>query len=145
LQASVERRLRDGALCLAALDGRTVAGFNLVSFGRTRIDLIEAERSFRKHAWSEQITVNPDYRGRGIASELRYRIFAELKARGIAKFYGGALALNEPSLKLARKVGFREIAEVRYRRVLYFRARSWKRLEPSHRNSDEKLHRAAAG
>jgi RimJ/RimL family protein N-acetyltransferase len=107
-----------------------VAGFNLVSFGRARIDLIGAERSFRRDAWSEQITVNPDYRGRGVASELRFRVFGELKARGIAHFYGGALALNEGSLKLARKVGFREIAEVRYRKVLTLSTRSWKRLKP---------------
>jgi RimJ/RimL family protein N-acetyltransferase len=130
LQGSIERRLRGGAICLAAAEGGKVAGFNLVSFGRVRVPLIGVERSFgRNSAWSEQITVNPEFRGRGIASELRYRIFTELKSRGVERFYGGALALNTASLKLARKVGFREIVEVRYRKALGLRSRRYARLK----------------
>ena len=121
LQETLCRRLGQGALCLVARDGGNVAGFNLVSFGRVWIPLLETEWSFGPHqAWSEQITVHPQYRGYGIASELRYRVFDALKSRRVRLFYGGALPFNIASLKLARRVGFQEILDVHYRRVLGF-------------------------
>ncbi len=130
LEGSIERRLQQGAICLAALENHKVAGFNLVSFGRVWVRLLAIEWSFgHEKAWSEQITVSPDYRGRSIASELRYRIFAELKRRGIARFYGGALAHNKASLKLARKVGFQEIVDVHCRKVLNSRTRRYVRVK----------------
>jgi GNAT superfamily N-acetyltransferase len=131
LQGSIVRRLQEGAVCLAALEDGRVAGFNLVSFGRVWVPLICAFLSFRgRSAWSDQITVDPAYRGRGVAPELRYRMFSELKARGIELFYGGTLKLNSASRKLARKVGFREIVEVRYRKVLMFESRRYTRVKP---------------
>ncbi|MEW6749458.1 MAG: GNAT family N-acetyltransferase [Candidatus Latescibacterota bacterium] len=120
LQDTVERRLQQGALCLAALERGTLAGFNLVSFGQVHIPLLRCTRRFRPdQAWSEQISVDPRYRGQGTATQLRYRVFAELQRRGVRFFYGGTLAYNAASLALARKVGFRQIAEVRYRRLLH--------------------------
>ena len=131
LQDSIDQRLAAGALCLVALDGRTVAGFNLVSFGRVSVPLIDSCWTFGPHcAWSEQITVNPDYRGRGIATELRHRIIVELKSRDVRRFYGGALAFNTASLNLTRKVGFREIVEVRFRKLLGHSSRRYVRLLP---------------
>lgn len=129
LEGLLERRLRLGALCLIAQDGCKVAGFSLVSFGRVRISLIRVERTFKgRSAWGEQITVRPEYRRCGVGTALRYRVFAELKARGIARFYGGTLRLNTPSLRLARKVGLQEIIDVHYRKILRFEARHYTRL-----------------
>ena len=129
LSGSVEQKLLRGSLCLVAIDSVTVAGFNLISFGQVHIPLIEDVRRFPAGtAWSEQITVRPEYRGRGIASKLRYKIFAELKSRGITRFYGGALALNTASLRLAQKVGFREIVEVHHQKCFGVRVRRYRRL-----------------
>lgn len=121
LTGRVALRLREGGICVVALDGRSLAGFNLISFGEVKIPLIDGTWAFKPHyAWSEQITVHPDYRGRGIALNMRRCAFAELKQRGIVRFYGGALKHNRASLHLSHKAGFREILEIRYRRVLWF-------------------------
>ncbi len=124
LQGGVAAKLDDGGVCLVALDGETVAGFNIVAFGRVEMPLVKTHRDFGKgNAWSEQITVNNRYRGKGLGAELRYRIFAELKERGVRRFYGGTLSDNEPNLKLTRKVGFTEIADIRY--CKRFTTKSW--------------------
>jgi L-amino acid N-acyltransferase YncA len=114
----VNEKLVNGGVCLVALDGDTVAGFNLVGFGRVEMPLVNTYRDFgRGNAWSEQITVNSKYRGKGLGADLRYNIFTELHKMGIRKFYGGTLSDNEPNLKLTRKVGFKEIADIRYSRT----------------------------
>ena len=59
--------LKYGGLCVVALDGEKVAGFNLVSFNEVYIPLLELKKKFRKdQAWSEQITVSKDYRKQGL-------------------------------------------------------------------------------
>jgi RimJ/RimL family protein N-acetyltransferase len=131
LRGSIRARLTRGATCLVALDGPLVAGFNLVSYGRVYIPLIEREWVFHpRDSWSEQITVGRSYRGQGIATTLRYLIFAELRRRGIERLYGGALALNTPSLRLTRKAGFVEILDIHFRKVLSRRTYRYTRLRP---------------
>ncbi len=121
LRGRVSKKLANGQICLVALDGRRLAGFNLIGFGEVEIPLIETCRFFRPGtAWSEHIAVIESYRRRGLGSELRYRIFRELKHRGVRYLYGGTLRSNEPSLKLARRVGFTEYADVTYNRILRF-------------------------
>ncbi|UCF30254.1 MAG: GNAT family N-acetyltransferase [bacterium] len=120
----VAEKLRSGSICLIAEEDGTVAGFNLVSFGDVEMPLVMTRRTFRPiEAWSEQITVGKDFRGRGLATLLRYHTFDELKRRGIRRFYGGTLPSNTANLKLSRKVGFREIADIRY--VKRLNRRSW--------------------
>lgn len=122
LRGTLKQRLASDAICLAAFEGGQLAGFNLVSFGKVFMPLVKLSRTFRKdEAWSEQIATVKTYRKQGLASQLRYRVFEELRRRGIRKFYGGALADNIASLKLARRVGFHEFVEIRYTRVLQFK------------------------
>ena len=119
LQERVAQMLAKGVLCLVALDGVTVAGFNLVSLQEGDLPLVHYKKKLRPtEAWSEQITVNKDYRGKKLASILRARMFQLLKNRGIKKFFGGAQVSNIASLNLARKVGFTEIADIQYRKLL---------------------------
>jgi len=119
LQGGLKESLRAGALCLVALQGEKVAGFNLIGFGEVFMPLVNKQRIFRKgDAWSEQIAVMKDFRQLGLGSQLRYRIFEELGRRGYKRLYGGALTSNVGSLKLARKVGFREIIDIHYFRIL---------------------------
>ncbi|MGZ9148331.1 MAG: N-acetyltransferase family protein [Candidatus Deferrimicrobiaceae bacterium] len=119
LEGSLASKLAKGSLCLVAMDGNVVAGFNLVGFGEVHMPLVNGKRNFRNgSAWSEQITVNNKYRGKGLGSELRYRMFEELKRQGYKKFYGGTRSNNQANLKLTRKVGFKEIADIRYMKLL---------------------------
>ena len=129
LEGRLLAKLVKGGLCLVAMDGNVVAGFNLVGFGEARMPLVNGKRNFRSgSAWSEQITVNNKYRGKGLGSELRYRMFEELKRLGYKKFYGGTLSNNQANLKLTRKVGFKEIADIRYMKLLTMKRWRLKRV-----------------
>lgn len=106
-------------LCVVALDGDKVAGFNIVAFNEVFIPLLNMTRRLRKNqAWSEQITIRKNYRKQGLAISLRHLVFIELRERGICKFYGGALVSNIPSLKLAQRVGFTFVSKVQYSKIL---------------------------
>ena len=130
LHRTVARRLSEGALCIAALERDSLIGFNLISFGKVYIPLIHQYRQFRaEEAWSEQIAVSKNERKRGLGANLRYRIFQELRTRGYRKLYGGALADNLPSLKLARRVGFQEFVDVTYTRLFAHRAWTYTRIK----------------
>lgn len=121
LRGTMKERLTSGAICLAALENNQVAGFNLISFGKVFMPLVKISRTFRQdEAWSEQIASIKSFRKKGLASQVRFRVFEELRRRKIRTFYGGALTDNVASLKLARRVGFHEFVEIRYTRVLRF-------------------------
>ena len=128
LKGQVQERLEGKGICLVALDKERVAGFNLVSFGEIFIPLLTLTKVLPDNeAWSDQITVHHNYRRRGLASNLRFRIFRELKAKGITKLYGGALKSNIASLKLARRTGFREVSDIHYLKIFGFK--KWKTIE----------------
>ena len=130
LQGTLTEKIAHNDLCLVALDSQNVAGFNLITFGKVFIPLINRSRLFhRDTAWSEHIAVHKNYRKKGLASQLRYRIFAELRSRHIKTLYGGTLTSNEPALKLARKLGFREFVDVTYKKVLSFKMWRYERVE----------------
>ena len=121
----MKKKLKGQTICLAALDNGKVAGFNLVSFGEIYIPLVKLTRKISDDAaWSEQITVSKDYRRMGLGSELRYRIFSELKRRDIRKFCGGTLRDNLASLGLARQLGFREVEDIHFLKLFGFK--KWK-------------------
>lgn len=110
--------LKHGGLCVVALDGEKVAGFNLVSFNAVFMPLLEMHKKFRKHqAWSEQITVSKDYRKQGLGSILRYKMFNELKNRGFRSLYGGTMWDNWSNIELSKKVGFEIFVKVSFKRI----------------------------
>jgi GNAT superfamily N-acetyltransferase len=130
LRGRLKESIKSGALCLTAFEGECVAGFNLIGFGEVFMPLVNKKRTFRKqHAWSEQIAVHKDFRQRGLGAQLRYRIFEELRGRGFKRLYGGTLPPNIASLKLARKVGFREIVDLHYTRILGYDTWRYKRVK----------------
>ena len=130
LSGQIAGKLRNGQICAVALDGRNMAGFNLINFGCVDIPLLETTRQFRPGiAWSEHIAVHADYRGKGVGSRLRYFIFGELKNRGYKRLYGGTLGGNIPSLKLARKVGFTEYVDVVYTKILFHKTWQFKKVQ----------------
>jgi RimJ/RimL family protein N-acetyltransferase len=125
LENKVAEKLKAKAFCMVVLDGEKVAGFNLVTTDAVHVPLINKTKLLRPgSAWSEQITIHNDYRNRGLGTELRHRVYAELEKRGIDKFYGGTLVCNTASLKLAKRAGFAFLSDVTYCRV--FSCRQWK-------------------
>lgn len=130
LHEDLAAKVARGDLCLVAKDeDGEIAGFNLVSFGAVYIPLLAMCRAFRPdEAWSEHIVVHPPYRKQGLASNLRHRIFAELRRRGVRRFYGGTLSSNLPALKLTRRVGFVELVDVHYYRVVQHEYWRYKRV-----------------
>jgi ribosomal protein S18 acetylase RimI-like enzyme len=121
LRGQLKNALANGQLCLVALDGDQVAGFNLISFDHATLVLVNLNKKLqRDFAWSEHIAVKKEFRKTGLGSQLRYRIFRELKKRGIRRLYGGTLPSNTASLSLARSVGFKEIADIHYRKFFGF-------------------------
>jgi GNAT superfamily N-acetyltransferase len=118
-----------GQLCLVALDGDEVAGFNLINFDHATLLLVNLTKKLRPGlAWSEHIAVQNEFRKTGLGSQLRFRIFQELKKRGIRRLYGGTLQSNIASLSLARSVGFTEIADIYYRKFFSFKKWRYQRV-----------------
>ncbi len=129
LRGELKEAIAAGHPCLVALDGERVAGFNLINLEHATLRLVSLTRKLRKGcAWSEHIAVGKEYRKAGLGAELRRRIFQELKRRGFHRLYGGTLPSNAASLNLARSVGFREIADVRYRKILWVEQWTYKRV-----------------
>ena len=121
LRGSLHGAIAAGRPCLVALDGDRVAGFNLIRMDRATLVLVNLTRRLHPRcAWSEHIAVRKEYRKSGLGAQLRLRIFQELKRRGVHRLYGGTLVDNTASLALARSVGFKEIADVHYRKILTF-------------------------
>ena len=124
MRGRLAEALTAGQLCLVALDGSEVAGFNLINFGHATLILVSLQKKLRRDfAWSEHIAVKKKFRKTGLGSQLRLRIFQELKRRGIRRLYGGTLRSNTASLSLARSVGFKEIADIHYRK--FFSSKNW--------------------
>lgn len=129
LEGKVVSMLKAGGFCMVALDGKRVAGFNLISLGVGDIPLIGMRRILRDNkVWSVQITVNKNYRRKGVGTALRYRVFEELKKREISKIYGGTQLSNHASLNLARKIGFKEIVDIQYLKVFNIKRLRYKRV-----------------
>ena len=126
---SIENHMISGAQCLLALDGDTVAGFNLVTFDRINLPVVNYSRKLRsKQAFSDQIMVHKAYRGRGLGASLRWGIFRFLREHGIRYFYGGTEANNQANLALCRKVGLKVIAEIRYLKLMWLRSVTVRRV-----------------
>lgn len=121
LRGCLRPAIAAGQPCLAAMDGDRIAGFNLIRMDRATLVLVNLTRKLRPDcAWSEHIAVRKEYRRSGLGAQLRLRIFRELKQQGVRCLYGGTLVTNAASLALARSVGFKEIADVHYRKFLSF-------------------------
>jgi len=123
------RLLRGGSICLAALDGDRVAGFNIVSFKTIYLPVVRYQHQLQSgEVFGEQLTVHRAYRGRGLGSALRYEMFRLVRDRGKRNFYGGTDVHNKANLALCRKVGLRVLAEVRFRKMLWYETTTVRRV-----------------
>ncbi len=76
----------------------------------------------------EDLYVKPEYRGRGLGTELLARVAAEAKAQGCARLDWSVLTWNEPALRV-------------YERIGAVRMEQWRRM----RMTGEPMERLAAG
>lgn len=128
LHKILNKKIAKKCLCLSVSKKAEIIGFNLISLDEAYIPLIQQKWHLDgTEAWSDQISVKKEYRKSGIATNLRYFAFGELKRRGVKRFYGGALLGNEASLKLARKTGFKEIADIHFQKILGYK--KWQQSE----------------
>ena len=82
-------------------------------------------------AWTDHIAVLKPYRGKGLAAQLRYHVFQELRKRGVRRVYASIAPYNLTSLRSAQAAGYQSLIEVDNTKV--FRSRKWrcKRLKSS--------------
>jgi GNAT superfamily N-acetyltransferase len=129
LRGQVKERIEAGQLCLVALDGETVAGFNLINLKEAPLLLVNRVMQLpRETAWSEHIAVRKEYRRMGLGTQLRRRIFEVLKKGGIRRLYGGTLRSNTASLGLTKSAGFQVLGDIHYRKLLSFEKWRFRRL-----------------
>jgi len=121
LHGQMKSRIEAGQLCLVAMDGSKVAGFNLINLQEASMVLVNRRIPLRAgSAWSEHIAVLKEYRRSGLGADLRRSVFEVLRGRGIRRLYGGTLRSNIAALKLTRAVGFKEIGDLHYKKILSF-------------------------
>jgi hypothetical protein len=129
LSETLKSKLIKGAICLAAMDGGTVAGFNLIDLQEMTIPLLHFKRKLcTGSAWSDHISVNKAYRKSGLGSDLRNLASIELAARGIRRFYGSTQPDNLASLRLATNTGFMVFCRIKFVKLLSFKKWFFKRV-----------------
>jgi GNAT superfamily N-acetyltransferase len=116
-------------MCLVAINKNQVAGFNLINYKRISLPNVNYTRKLKNHtAFSEQISVYPLCRGKGLGTQMRLKTFEILREEGIRYLYGGTDKKNTANLGLCRKVGLTEIANVNFRKILWRRETTVKKL-----------------
>ncbi len=122
LYGKLKAKLEKNSICVAVLDKEKVIGFNLISFGEVYIPLLKLRMALKDdEAWSEQISIHKDYRRMHLGSDLRYCVFEELKKKKFKTLYGSVLISNESSLKMAHKLGFKNLMDIHFTRYLIFK------------------------
>ncbi len=120
LEMRLDEILKGGGKCLVALDDAMVAGFNLISYDQIHIPVVQYTAPLGPdEAFSEQITVSVAYRGHGLGSKLRYKLYKDLFEGERYIIYGATDVNNKANLALCRKVGLDVIATIKYRKWLW--------------------------
>ncbi len=119
LRNKLTDKLNKDCICLVALSDKKIAGFLLVNLNEFNIPLIHLKRSLRSNeCFGEQITIDKIYRGTGLTSSLRIRMFKELRKSGIKKLYGGTHISNIATRKSVNKAGYKYLTDAFYFKIL---------------------------
>jgi len=119
LRDTLKKRIKNGDNCYCIFDNDQLIGYNIISFGKIFIPLVNYYKKFNKKcAWSEHISIKKEFRKKGLAIKLRKYVFNNLKDKGYNWLYGGCLKDNIASLKLARNLEFKEICDINYYKIL---------------------------
>jgi Acetyltransferase (GNAT) family len=122
-------KLNKDCICLVALFDKKVVGFLLVNLNEFYIPLIHLKRSLRSNeCFGDQITIDKIYRGTGLVSSLRIRMFKELRKRGIKKIYGGTHISNIATRKSVNKAGYKYLTDALFFKFLKCKGTRFRRI-----------------
>jgi len=120
LQGNIEDKLLANGICMAVLGKDKVVGFYLAALGEVFLPLLKLQVILRPYeAWGEQITIKKKYRRKGLATELKNRIYIVLKERGIKTIYGHAAIFNNASLKSAEKFNSKQLVKMQHLKIFH--------------------------
>lgn len=122
LEGKLKYNLVTKKLCMASFDNNKLIGFYLASFEEVFIPQLSLRVILRPdQVWAEEIMIHRKYRGKGLATELKYRIYLELQNRGINTLYACVSVYNKASLKSAEKFELTKAFHVKYLKFLSFK------------------------
>jgi len=136
----LQDKLSGGSICMGAFDKDKLIGFYLASFSQTVIPLLTLQLYFKNDvAWGDQITVHRNYRKQNVATELKSRIYFELKNKGIRNVYGNTRASNKAALRSIAYFSPEKAMLFRYFRFLSYETLKYGSLSTQHLDSIDKL------
>jgi len=119
LQNRIISKLNNNCICLVAIDNNTVVGFLIANLNEMSIPWINFKKKLRANeCYGEQINISKKFRGIGLASTIRLRVFEELRKRGISKFYVGIPIWNKIIRRSVINFGFTYLTDISYLRVI---------------------------
>lgn len=140
LHGRLEGKLLKGGICMAVLDNDKVIGFYLAALNEVFIPLLKVRVVLRDgDSWGEQITIIKNYRRRNLATELKNRIYMELKNRGINNVYGHVAGYNKASLKSVEKFLSKKLSIVHYVKIFHFERLWYRKLPSSYQREKQKF------
>ena len=106
-------------ICMAVFDKEKLIGFYLAGFEKVYIPLLSIQVILKDNeAWGEEIMIDKKYRGRGLASVLKKKIYRVLQDRGIKSLYGCIRQNNAASLKSACKFNLKRSLYVQLFKIM---------------------------
>jgi RimJ/RimL family protein N-acetyltransferase len=121
---------------IAEIDGKTV---HIRGVMLNKINVESIEREIRLNSDSACLYgayTAPEYRGMGVAPKVSEEIFRYLYQLGFKRGYGYISSDNLPSLRYARKVGYRKIGEVNFIKIFKLK---WYRFKGETKNDYDTL------
>jgi len=113
LTGKLESSVGNKKLCIAAIENEKLIGFCLISLGEIYLPLLYLKVLFKNdEAFSEQLTVHEKYRRKGLATEMRFVAYMELKKRGMNTVYSSTTIDKIASIKSIEKVGGKRIGQL---------------------------------
>ena len=132
LQGKVEGKLQRDGICMVLMERDKVIGFYLAALNEVFIPLLKLKVIIEpSEAWGEQITITKKYRRNLLATELKSKVYSELRKSGIKNIYGHAALYNKVSLKSAEKFKSKHLTAVQYLRFFNYRILKLKKLTSS--------------
>lgn len=111
------RSLRSGDDCVGIFEGGRLLGYVWSTTRRTRVSYVDLRVYLeRDTAYSYELYVRPDERGKGVAGRLLAERRALLREMGFQRVVSAVMPWNEPSAKLQRSGGgrFLGVIDVRF-------------------------------
>ena len=144
LQGKVEGKLQRDGICMVLMDRDKVIGFYLAALGEVFIPLLKLKVILELcEAWGEQVTITKKYRRKGLATELKRKIYSELNKSGIKTIYGHAALNNKATLKSAEKIKSKHLAVIQYLKFINYSILKSKKLSSDYRRErPEPVHKS---